>query len=139
MSSRPANVPPLPRHRDASTGGADGLLVAVDVDEHDLSRLEQAAGRARVQRRPLWLALVEPPLPITLDAVIHARYDLRRSAARRDIVARVIPSCAGVPDLGFVTVARPWAATAAGAERALQRRLRRLADRDGLELHPSAP
>jgi hypothetical protein len=135
-----------PARRDAAASpatpvappGGPPLLVALDgVADLDTS-LPEAAGRARATGRALLVAIVEPPGPLTVDPVIHARHAQRQSDLHVALAAAVRRRCAGL-DVEVLRLRRPRALTRRRARAGLQRRLAALARRRGAELHRSSP
>jgi hypothetical protein len=128
----PADVGRTVRSVPARTPATPPLLVAVR-DVADLDGVLQA-GRATAEDRPLLVALVGPPPPLTVDPVLHAlharlRADLRVAVASAAARGRHL-------DVGVVDVRRPRALTRRSADRALDRRLDALARRHHAERHP---
>lgn len=125
-SGRPAPAPLL-----AAIGAAD----IGDVEQV----ITQAAGRAALSARPLHLAVVLGPSPLSTHPVMHVLAARERCWERDRLVAE---ACAAAAELG-VEIVRPEhclvASRAFGARRRrrlLARRLEGLARRLGAELHP---
>ena len=114
-----------------------GLLVLVGDGDDLLTRLAVAAHQARCGRRPVLVAIVEPPRPLTIDAAMQARHERRRLREREALIAEATEHCAGVPELGFVHLQQHRALTEAAARRAVLRKAQRIAQRTGYELFPA--
>ncbi len=113
-----------------------GLLVLIRDSDDLLTRLAPAAEQARTEHRRVLVALVEPPRPFTIDAAIQARHERRRENERAARVAEALEHCAGVPEVDFAHLERPWLRTAAATRRSVLRRAQRLARRTGHVLYP---
>jgi hypothetical protein len=96
--------------------------------------LQDAAGRAAVEDRPLLVALVGPPAPLTVDPVVHALHTRVRAGMRAAVAAAAVRRHPRL-DVGVVDVRRPRAPRRR-AERTLDRRLDALARRHHAERHP---
>jgi hypothetical protein len=130
---RTAAAPAAP----AAPPGGPPLLVALDgLADLDTS-LPEAAGRARATGRALLVAIVEPPGPLTVDPVVHARHALLRAELHAALAATVRRRCADL-DVEVLRLRRPRALTRRGARDGLQRRLTALARSRGAELHRSS-
>lgn len=128
----PAHAP-VP-HVPARATAPPPLLVVVR-DVADLAGvLQDARGRALAEDRPLLVALVAPPPPLTIDPVVHALYARLRAGLREAVTAAARGRCG--PDVGVVEVRAPRVLTARRAGRALDRRLDALARRHHAERHP---
>lgn len=121
---------------DKLTAPRRGLLVLVASANDVTADLTCAADRARVEQLPVLVGLVEPPVPLTIDAAIQARHERRRVEERRALVAAALACCTGVPEVGLVRIRQPRALTAAGARRALQRRAQLEAAQASCVLYP---
>lgn len=126
---------PLAPAPPAPPAAAGPLLVAVhSVADLDTS-LVQAAGRARAEGRSLLVAIVAPPHPPTVDAVVHQRHAWLQAQVRTALLTGVHRRCVDIP-VRIADVRRPWGLTSARARRGLHRRLAALARRHGAEAHP---
>lgn len=123
-----------PRAPHVPVGGAPPLLVVVR-NAADLDTLRDAAGRARATDRPLLVAVVVPPRPLTTDLLIHERHTRLWSALEAAIVGIARRHCAGPGDQ-VVRVKQPWDVTPRRARRRLLDRLAALAERHDAEIHP---
>jgi hypothetical protein len=92
-------VPPVP----ARTPAAPPLLVTVRTVADLDGVLQDAAGRAAAEDRPLLVALVAPPAPLTIDAAIHARRAALKAALRTAVVAAATRGRAGL-DIAVIEV-----------------------------------
>lgn len=119
----------------AWTPATPPLLVAVR-DFADLDGvLQDAAGRAAAQDRPLLVAVVGSPPPLTVDPVLHALHTRLRADLRAGVAAAATRGHRRL-DVGVVEVRPPWALTRRRTEQALGRRLDALARRHHAERHP---
>jgi hypothetical protein len=130
----PADVGRTARSVPARTPATPPLLVAVrDVADLD-GVLQDAAGRAAAEDRPLLVALVAAPPALTLDPVVHVLH----ARLRADLCAAVASAARGRRrlDVGVVEVRSSRALTRRRADGALDRRLDALARRHHAERHP---
>jgi hypothetical protein len=128
-------------HVPARAPAASPLLVVVRTVTDLDGVLQDARGRAVAEDRPLLVALVAPPPPLTIDPVVHALYARLRAGLRAAVTAAAGRSrdASSLPDVGVVEVRTPRALTPARARRALDRRLDALARRHHAERHPDVP
>lgn len=128
---------------DDGRGGRSGaeLLVAVCAPGDLSATLLQAAARARVEQRPVTVAVMERPRGWTFDAAVVGLTDRRRGLELAVLVAavRVVAEFAGVQLREVLTLRTPRALSRGGRDRLLSRRLVELADDRGAELHPVGP
>jgi hypothetical protein len=118
--------------------GPPGLVVALRRPADLTTTLEQAAARARAQRRPLIVLIVGSARPWTIDAAVVAVQDRRhaRETASMASAAEAMCARAAVEVREVVVVPPPWAWTRRGRDRALHCRLAALAESRNAELHP---
>lgn len=124
----PAHVP-VP----ARTAATPPLLVVVRTVADLDGVLQDARGRAVAEDRPLLVALVVAPPPLTIDPVVHALHARLRAGLRAAVTAA---AGRNLRDVGVVEVRTSRALTPARARRALDRRLGALARHHHAERHP---
>jgi hypothetical protein len=129
---------PRPRPEDGPCAGRP--LLAVVAGPRDVTgALADAAGRAIAESRPLLLAVVRAPAPLTTNPVVQALAAARRARETDSLarVAQLMCELAGVEVPEPIVVSAPTRLTRRGRRHALDRRLQALARTLGAELHPT--
>jgi hypothetical protein len=116
-----------------------GLLVDGELVEGDLAVVDEAARRARVEQRPLVVAVARPRIPWSTNALLHAIVADRADARFDDLRRAVHRVCAQAGwSARVLPVGEPCTCTRRGRYRLWRRRLTELARLLDAELHPLA-
>ena len=117
----------------------DGELVDGELVDGDLAVVDQAARRARVEQRPLVVAVARPRPPWSTNALLHALV-AERVEARFDDLRRAVDRVCGQAGWSarILPVGEPCTCTRRGRYRLWRRRLTALARLLDAELHPLA-
>lgn len=132
---RSARVPA----RNEPKPGAPSLVAGLRFGDDPEAALIPAARRARVENRPLVVAVARPRRAWTTDAAVHALAAERIAARLRTLQETAHHVCARAnwKVTEVVIVVEPFASTRRGRRRAWCRRLAAFARSIDAELHPS--